>query len=65
MPEVRKTDPEVYSLYLQGNYFINLRSGDNLEKALAALKQALAIDPDYAPAWGELNLSGSLPFLFS
>ncbi len=57
MPEVRKTDPEVYSLYLQGNYFINLRSGENLEKALAALKQALAIDPDYAPAWVSLQLT--------
>jgi len=57
MPEVRKTDPEVYSLYLQGNYFTNLRSGENLEKALAALKQALAIDPDYAPAWVSLQLT--------
>jgi TolB-like protein/DNA-binding winged helix-turn-helix (wHTH) protein/Tfp pilus assembly protein PilF len=55
MPEVRKTDPEVYSLYLQGNYFLNLQSGENLEKALSALKQALAIDPDYAPAWVSLE----------
>jgi TolB-like protein/DNA-binding winged helix-turn-helix (wHTH) protein/Tfp pilus assembly protein PilF len=57
LPEIRKTDPEVYSLYLRGNYFINLRSGGNLEKALAALKQALAIDPDYAPAWVSLQLA--------
>ena len=55
MPEVRRTDPEVYSLYLQGNYFINLGGEENLEKALAALKQALAIDPDYAPAWVNLD----------
>jgi TolB-like protein/Tfp pilus assembly protein PilF len=55
MPEVRKTDPEVYSLYLQGNYFLNLQGAENLEKALAALKQALAIDPDYAPAWVSLD----------
>jgi len=57
MPEVRKTDPEVYSLYLQGNYFMNLRGEENLEKAFAALKQALAIDPDYAPAWVSLQLA--------
>jgi adenylate cyclase len=57
MSEVRKTDPEVYALYLQGNYFNNLRGKENLEKALAALKQALAIDPDYAPAWVSLNLT--------
>ncbi len=57
MPEGRKTDPEVYSLYLQGNYFINLRDEESLEKALAALKQALAIDPDFAPAWVSLELT--------
>ena len=59
MPEGRKTDPEVFSLYLQGNYFINLRGKENLEKAHAALKQALAIDPDYAPAWVSLELAYS------
>ena len=57
MPESRKTDSEVYSLYLRGKYFINLRSGENLEKALATLKQALAIDPNYAPAWVSLQLT--------
>lgn len=57
MPEGRKTDPEAYSLYLQGNYFLNLRDEENLDKALAALKQALAIDPDYAPAWVSLELA--------
>ncbi len=57
MPEGRKTDREVYSLYLQGNYFNNLRGKENLEKARAALKQALAIDPDYAPAWVSLQLT--------
>jgi len=46
MPVVRKTDPEVYSLYLQGNYFGSLRGAENLEKAVVALKQALAIDPE-------------------
>lgn len=57
MTETKKTDPEVYSLYLQGNYFINLGGEENLEKAFAALKQALAIDPDYAPAWVSLQLT--------
>ncbi|MFB3077740.1 MAG: tetratricopeptide repeat protein, partial [Lysobacterales bacterium] len=51
IPESRNTDPEVYSLYLQGKYFNNLRGEENLEKAVLAFKQALAIDPDYAPAW--------------
>lgn len=51
IPEVRQTDPEVYSLYLQGRYFNNLKGKDNQEKAVTALQQALAIDSDYAPAW--------------
>jgi len=57
MPEVRKTDPEVFSLYLQGNYLLNLGGEENLERAFAALKQALAIDPGYAPAWVSLQLA--------
>ncbi len=47
MPKARETDPEVYSLYLQGKYFENLSGKENIEKALAAFEQALAIDPDY------------------
>jgi len=51
MPEQRETDPEVYALYLQGRYFTNIKSEENFEKALKVLNQAVAIDPDYAPAW--------------
>ena len=51
MPEQQKTNPEVYALYLQGTYFINQSNEENLEKALVAFRQALAIDPGYAPAW--------------
>jgi len=57
--EPRATDPEVYSLYLQGRYFVNRRDVDSLEKALAAFQQALAIDPDYAPAWNGLSITYS------
>jgi len=51
MPEQRETNPEVYALYLQGRYFANIKSEENFEKALKVLNQAVAIDPDYAPAW--------------
>jgi len=57
MPESQQTDPEVYSLYLQGKFFGNLKGQENLEKAIAAFKQALAIAPDYAPAWVELSVA--------
>jgi len=52
---VRKTDPEAYSLYLQANYFIRHGGVENLDKAVALLKQVLAIDPDYASAWVSLD----------
>jgi len=55
LPEQRPTDPEVYALYLQGNYFSKLGGKENAQKALQALKQALAIDPEYAPAWSSLR----------
>lgn len=56
IPAVRQTDPEVYSSYLQGRYFNNLMDKENLEQALAAYKQALDIDPGYAPAWIGLSV---------
>jgi adenylate cyclase len=57
IPELRETDPEVYSLYLQGKYLMTAPQGseEDLEKAVSAFQQALAIDPDYAPAWAGLS----------
>lgn len=57
VPESRQTDPEVYSLFLQAKYFESRRSQQDLEKAVAAFEQALAIDPDYAPAWVGLSIA--------
>ncbi len=62
-PTQKKTDPEVYALYLQGKFFNHQRDDESVQKALTTLKQALAIDPDYAPAWVELNITyGYLTF---
>jgi len=54
MPKVTETNPEAYSLYLQGKYFNNLRGEENLEMAVSVFEQALAIDPEYALAWAGL-----------
>jgi adenylate cyclase len=56
-PESRETDPDVYLLYLQGKYLITPPQGttEDLDKAVSAFQQALAIDPDYAPAWALLS----------
>jgi len=60
LPAQRPTNPEVYSLYLQGNYLINLAGKENIKKAMEAFQQALAIDPEYAPAWSSLHFSYAL-----
>lgn len=56
LPETRKTDPEVYALYLQGMYFSNQQGKEDLQKAQLAYEQALAIDSQYAPAWIGLSV---------
>ena len=57
IPTRETTDPEVYALYLQGRYFDNLKGKENWEKAVSAFQQALAIDPEYAPAWVNIALT--------
>jgi len=53
-PRSRETDPEAYRLYLEGQYFFRQRSVESIRKSTDLLQQALAIDPDYAPALAEL-----------
>ncbi len=53
-PKVRVTDPEAYSLYLEGQYFGYQRTVESTAKAIDLFKRALEIDPGYTPAWAEL-----------
>lgn len=41
---------EAYQLYLKGRYFWNKRTGAALQKAVEYFNQAVALDPNYAPA---------------
>ena len=50
-----ETDPEAFALYLQGRRFANQVTAESNKQAEALLKQALAIDPRFAPAWTELG----------
>lgn len=54
-PEVHKTDPDAYALYLKGRHLRRLRTIESIEQGQVLLQQALAIDPDYAAAWDELG----------
>ena len=53
-PRVRETTPEAYQLYLEGQHVRRQVSAPTLPKAISLLKQAVEIDPEYAPAWAEL-----------
>jgi TolB-like protein/Flp pilus assembly protein TadD len=54
-PTVRETDPEAYSLYLQGRHLSRQKSVETIEQAQALLQQALDIDPNIAAVWVELG----------
>jgi TolB-like protein len=50
-PKATVTDPKAYGLFLQALQLSRQYSAGAFEQAVGLLKQALAIDPTYAPAW--------------
>lgn len=55
--QARATTPEVHNLYLQGRFFLQKETMDDLEKAVGFFQRAVAIDPSYAPAWSGLGFA--------
>jgi len=53
-PKVRTTDPKAYALYLQGRELGRQQTAETFAKSDALYRQALEIDPRYAPAWDGL-----------
>jgi tetratricopeptide (TPR) repeat protein len=51
---VRAVSPEAYEAYLKGRYEWNRRTQASLQRALAHYKDAIALDPTYAPAYAAL-----------
>jgi tetratricopeptide (TPR) repeat protein len=45
---------DAYSLYLRGQYFARRASDADAKQAVATLKQAIALEPDFAPAHADL-----------
>jgi TolB-like protein/Flp pilus assembly protein TadD len=50
-PKARETDPEAYTLFLRARQLGRQGSAESMMQALPLYEQALAIDPNYAPAW--------------
>jgi adenylate cyclase len=55
----QQTNPQAYNAYLQGRYFHERRTNEDLEKAIGYYEQALKIDPNYAHAWVGLSRTHS------
>jgi TolB-like protein/Tfp pilus assembly protein PilF len=52
----QQTDPEVYELYLLARQRLYSRTHQSMESATTLLDQAIAKDPDYAPAYALLGI---------
>jgi adenylate cyclase len=50
-----ETNPEAYALYLQGRHFYSQSTAVSSKQAEKLFKEALEIDPGFAPAWSELG----------
>lgn len=47
---------DAYDTYLRGRYQAHLRTAEGNARAIQLIKQAIAIDPNYALAWSDLAL---------
>ncbi len=50
----RTTTPEAYNAYLQGRYFYEHRTLDDLDKASQYFQRAVQLDPNFARGWSAL-----------
>ena len=55
--EAQRTDPEVYDHYLLAKQLLYQRSRRSIESAVELLDQAIAKDPDYAPAYAQRGIA--------
>ena len=57
-------DPEAYQLYLKGLYFLNKWSPDGFRMSEEYFRQAVAKDPNYAPAYaGIADINAAPPYM--
>ena len=54
LSDKQPVDPEAYQAYLQGRYYWNKRTEEDIRKAIASFQQAINKDPNYALAYAGL-----------
>jgi TolB-like protein/Tfp pilus assembly protein PilF len=54
-----------YEDYLRGRAIVRARGARPIAEAIANLEQAVARDPDFAPAWAQLSLAYELSYPFN
>ena len=57
LEKVRQVDPEAYRNYLVGNFQLSQGSEGTFVQALEHFSRAIAIDPEYAPAYAGTSLA--------
>jgi TolB-like protein len=55
LTSAKSVNPEAHDAYLKGRYFFNRPSDENLGKAITQFEQAIALDPNFAPAYSGLS----------
>ena len=58
LAKTRTVVPAAYDAYLQGNYYVAKRTGEAVTEAVADYRQAIQLDPTYAPSYA--GLAGAL-----
>ena len=65
LSRARRVDTQAYEAYLKGKFQLNKFTPESFEKALALLKQAVAIDSTEPLAWAGLSQAYGLTELFT
>jgi TolB-like protein/Flp pilus assembly protein TadD len=61
LAKTRTVIPAAYDAYLQGNYYVAKRTGEAVTQAVADYRQAIQLDPTYAPSYA--GLAGALALM--
>jgi serine/threonine protein kinase/TolB-like protein len=55
LTRAQSVNPEAYDAYLKGRYYFNRPSDENLKNAIARFEEAIALNPNFAPAHSGLS----------